>query len=113
MAKIPDWRRDSRWRELRALEERTRAIHWSADLLELLIEELFVGDDFERLLGNPRDLPPGRYPQAVAIALALRHSWREDDLHLFVGQILQSRRARAPRRRHPATAADARKQRRR
>ncbi len=45
-----------------------------------LIEELYVEDDFHALLGDPKDLPRRRYPQAVALALALRHSWRPDDL---------------------------------
>ena len=28
----------------------------------------------------PGDLRPGQYPQAIAVALILRHSWRPDDL---------------------------------
>ena len=45
-----------------------------------LIEELYVEDELHALLGEPKDLPRRRYPQAIALALALRHSWRPDDL---------------------------------
>ena len=65
---------------LRALAARTRKISWSANLVAALIEELYVEDDFHALLGDPKDLPRRRYPPAIALALALRHSWRPDDL---------------------------------
>jgi hypothetical protein len=59
---------------------RTHKISWSANLVTVLIEELYVEEEFKALLGNPEALPRRRYPQAIALALALRHSWRSDDL---------------------------------
>jgi hypothetical protein len=48
--------------------------------VNVLIEELYVEEEFNTLLGDPKSLPRRRYPQAVLLALALRHSWRPDDL---------------------------------
>jgi hypothetical protein len=59
----------------------TKAIRWSPVLVETVLEELYVDDHFEGLLGRaPGDLRPGQYPQAIAVALILRHSWHPDDL---------------------------------
>ena len=69
-----------RRKALRSLLARTQEIPWSANLLTVLIEELYVEEDFNVLLGDPKRLPRRRYPQAVLMALALRHSWRPDDL---------------------------------
>jgi hypothetical protein len=49
--------------------------------MEALLEELYVDDGLERLLGkSPSELQIRQYPGAVAAALILRHSWRADDL---------------------------------
>ena len=49
--------------------------------MEVLLEELYVDDGLEELLGkSPSELQVRQYPQAVAAALILRHSWRADDL---------------------------------
>ena len=49
--------------------------------MEVLLEELYVDDGLEELLGkSPTELQVRQYPQAVAVALILRHSWRADDL---------------------------------
>ena len=69
-----------RRRVLRSLVAQTRKIPWSANLVAVLVEELYVEDEFTALLGDPQVLPRRRYPQAIALALALRHSWRPDDL---------------------------------
>ena len=50
-------------------------------MMEVLLEELYMDDDLEGLLGKSRsDLQVRQYPGAVAAALILRHSWRADDL---------------------------------
>ena len=49
-------------------------------MVTALIEELYVEEEFNALLGDPEVLPLWRYPQAIALAVALRHSWRPDDL---------------------------------
>jgi hypothetical protein len=41
----------------------------------LYADELFIA-----LVGDPKTIPPRRYAHAVAVAIALRHSWRPDDL---------------------------------
>jgi len=46
----------------------------------VLIEELYVEEEINALLGDPEVLPVRRYPQAIALALVLRHSWRPADL---------------------------------
>ena len=52
-------------------------------LLRLLFEDIRLDDLFLDVVGKPDGLPVNRYPQAVAIALALRHSWQRDDLITF------------------------------
>ena len=69
-----------RRKALRSLVARTQDIPWSPNLVSVLIEELYVEEDFNVLLGDPKRLPRRRYAQAVLMALALRHSWRPDDL---------------------------------
>lgn len=53
-------------------------MRWSATLFDVLVDELNVSEELSDLLGEPKSLPISRYPQAVAVALALRYSWRED-----------------------------------
>jgi len=58
-----------------------------------LMEELHVDDSLEHLLGcSLHSLGRSRYPQAIAIALALRHSWRPDDLADVIRRLDLSRR---------------------
>jgi hypothetical protein len=86
-----EWRKRRRARSLLRFAARTRGLRWSPALLELLIQELYVEDEFRALLGAPNRVPRRRYAQAVAVALALRHSWREDDLESITRR-LRSRR---------------------
>jgi hypothetical protein len=75
------WRRDARPAYVRSALIATKALRWSRPLIEAVLEELYVDDHFEELLGRaPGDLRPGQYPQAIAVALILRHSWHPDDL---------------------------------
>ena len=102
-----DWRQDGRWDALRLLARETRGAKWSLAMLQALVEELYVGEEFVRLLGDPRRLPVGRYPQAVAIALALRHSWRAEDFQRTVNRLFPTtRRTRRRKPRQHQTAAD-------
>jgi hypothetical protein len=52
-----------------------------------LLEDLHVEDEVIELIGNLDRLPVHRYPQAVAVALALRHSWRPDDFEELVDRL--------------------------
>ena len=75
------WRRDTRPQLVRAAVSATNAIRWSPVLIETVLEELYIDDHFEELLGRAvGDLRPGQYAQAIAVALILRHSWHPDDL---------------------------------
>lgn len=52
----------------------------SRPLVEAVLEELYVDDHFEELLGRaPGELRRGQYAQAIAVALILRHSSHPDD----------------------------------
>ena len=75
------WRRDVRPRAVRSAVAATASLRWSPSLMEVLVEELYADDGLEELLGkSPSELQVRQYPQAVAVALILRHSWRADDL---------------------------------
>jgi hypothetical protein len=50
----------------------------SSDLLNRLVYELRIEEDFAAVIADATEIPMRRYPQAVAIAIALRHSWRPD-----------------------------------
>src|SRR6185295_18922666 len=74
-------RRDVRPRAVRSAVSATAMLRWSPSLMEVLLEELYVDDGLEGLLGKSRGaLRVHQYPGAVAAALILRHSWRADDL---------------------------------
>ena len=75
------WRRQTRSGLLTNAVEATASLPWSPALLERLVEEMYVADALEELLGAKlQSLDVARYPQAVALALVLRHSWQPDDL---------------------------------
>lgn len=74
------WRKDLRPRALQFIAERTAKLAWNRTLLLLLLDELNADGSFVELIGKPAKLPTRRYPQAVAVAIALRRSWRREDL---------------------------------
>ena len=74
------WREQLRPRAMRLFAARTAKLHGSRALLKLLVEELYPDDLFTELVGNLDRVPLRRWPQVVAIAVALRHSWRRDGL---------------------------------
>ena len=91
--------RGGRQKALVAFARQARGLKWSRRLLVLLLEELYVGEEFEELLGPAEDLPASAYPQAIAVAIALRHSWRPDDLHNIAGALASGEAAHQPKRR--------------
>lgn len=90
------WRQDARSQALRSAVSATKAIRWNPRLLAALVEELHVADLTEELL-NVRlpYLDKRRYPEAIAAALILRHSWRADDLRWILQRLGVSRGTRA------------------
>ena len=74
------WRGQLRPRAMRLFAARTAKLPCSRALLKLLVEELYPDDLFTELVGDLDRVPLRRWPQVVAIAVALRHSWRRDGL---------------------------------
>jgi ParB/RepB/Spo0J family partition protein len=77
------WRNELRPRAVRLIAERTAKLPWSPMLLRLLLEEIRPDELFLEVLGKPDRIAVKHYPQALAIALALRHGWQRDDLFVF------------------------------
>jgi hypothetical protein len=74
------WRQELRPRALRQFAARTAMLPWSRALLKLVVEELYPDDCFAELVGNLDRVPRRHWPRVLAIAVALRHSWRRDGL---------------------------------
>jgi hypothetical protein len=74
------WRQELRPRALRHFAARTATLPWSRALLKLVVEELYPDDCFAELVGNLDRVPRRHWPRVLAIAVALRHSWRRDGL---------------------------------
>jgi hypothetical protein len=75
-----EWRACVRPQILKALVHQARDLSWSRRLGDLLLEELHISDDFDRLIGRASGLPRSRDPQLLALALVIRHSWCPQDL---------------------------------
>ena len=76
------WRNERRYQSLRLFAERSKQLKWSPSLLAFLLDELWTERELRLFVESLNRLPRSRYPQAVAVALALRHSWRQDHLQL-------------------------------
>jgi hypothetical protein len=74
------WRDQLRPCAVRLFAARTTRLHNSRALLKLVVEELYPDDLFTELVGDLDRVPLRRWPQVLAIAVALRHSWRRDGL---------------------------------
>ena len=74
------WRRELRPRVLRLFAAHARTLTWSRALLKLVVEELYPDDLFAELVGKLDRISPRQWPYVIAIAVALRHSWRRDGL---------------------------------
>jgi ParB/RepB/Spo0J family partition protein len=77
------WRKELRPRAVRLIAERAAKVAWSPMLLRLLLEDIRPDELFLEILGKPDRIAVKHYPQALVVALALRHSWQRDDLLLF------------------------------
>jgi hypothetical protein len=97
-APVLDWRRDVRPHVLRDLAERVSGLTWTRPLLFALLDELYVNDEFDRLIGPLGSLALRDGPRLAALALLLRHSWDPDDLaDLVIGLALAPITNRNPR----------------
>ncbi|MCC7179573.1 MAG: ParB/RepB/Spo0J family partition protein [Acidobacteria bacterium] len=81
------WRKELRPRAVRLLAERTAKLTWSPMLLRLLLEEIRPDELFREVLGKPDRIAVKHYPQALAIAVALRHGWQRDGLFVFAKRL--------------------------
>ena len=79
-ADLEEWRTEDRDHWLRRFAAGAAQLTWNQQLLAVLLDELWIDETFVDLVGEPSQLPETRYPEAVAVALLLRHSWRPDDL---------------------------------
>ena len=106
------WRTNQRPHALRLFSARTKTLTWSRALVKLIVEELFLDDLFAELVGPLDRMPPRQWPHVLAIAIALRHSWRRDGLaHVarrlrvsLVAKEIAPRRNPAPQRSRPSRA---------
>jgi hypothetical protein len=74
------WRDEFRPGAMRLFAARTRKLAWSRALLKALVEELYPDALFTELVGNLDRVPRRHWPHVLAIAVALRQSWRRDGL---------------------------------
>jgi hypothetical protein len=81
------WQREIRPSVLREFAARARTLTWSRALLKLVVEELYPDDLFAELVGQLDRIPSRQWPCVIAIAVALRHSWRRDGLTRLAQQL--------------------------
>src|SRR5204862_4288397 len=81
---VERWREELRPRALRLFAARTTKLQWTRALLKLVVRELHPDDLFSELIGNLDRVPRRRWPQVAALAVALRHSWRQHGLAQIV-----------------------------
>ena len=62
------------------MAEDAHDLPWTRRLVNTLLDELHVTDEFDRLVGPISRVPASQFPRLVAIALLLRHSWSLYDL---------------------------------
>ena len=74
------WRRELRPRAIRTFAGRATKLTWSRALLKLIVAELYPDDLFSEFVGSLDRIPARQWPRVLAIAVALRHSWRRDGL---------------------------------
>lgn len=97
-----DWTHRLRQAVLRSLLTNTVSLTWNKRLIALVLEELWIDDLFIDLMGEPRRLAKRRYPQAVAMAMLIRYSWRPDTLAYVVKQLGLKSTVSGPK--HPKAA---------
>jgi hypothetical protein len=65
----------------RTIAKKVRGISFSKPLVRLILAELYVDwDSLADLVGPPLRLKRNQYAHALAMAVALPHCWRRDDL---------------------------------
>jgi hypothetical protein len=62
------------------MAEGAHDLPWTRRLVNTLLDELHVTDEFDRLVGPVSRVPVSQFPRLIALALLLRHSWSLYDL---------------------------------
>jgi hypothetical protein len=83
---LADWRHLTRPVILENFLNHTGDLRWSRELIDLLLDELHVGDEFDDLISRVPPSAQVNYPQLVALALVLRHSWFPEDLARIIAE---------------------------
>jgi hypothetical protein len=91
------WRSEIRPGALQVFAARAANLTWSRALLKAVVEELYPDDLFTELAGSLDHVPLRRCPHVLAVAVALRHSWRRDGL-IRLAKRLRISLAEGPRR---------------
>jgi hypothetical protein len=86
-ADLQRWRTELRAHWLSRLAGAAAKLTWNHRLLAVLLDELWIDETFVDIVGEPSELPEHRYPEALAVALLVRHSWRPDDLLQVAGKL--------------------------
>ena len=84
------WRAELRPRAVHEFAARATKLHWSRALLKAAIEELYPDDLFGEIVRDLDRIPRRLWPQALAVAIALRHSWRRDGLARLASRLCLS-----------------------
>jgi hypothetical protein len=84
---VDHWRGTVRPIVLHQLVAQTTGLGLSRRLLTALLDELHISDDFDALIGTTAGFSAPHYPQLLAIALLLRHSWCPHDLSLAMQRL--------------------------
>lgn len=82
---------------LRLIARRVKTLSWTPALLALLLDELYVDDLYTDVVGDPETIPPHGYASAVAVAIALRHSWQPNDLAAIADRLGVLRKRPTPK----------------
>ena len=90
------WRAELRPCAMRSFAACASKLTWSRALLKLVVAELFPDDLFTELIGNLDRVPRRQWPRVIAIAVALRHSWRRDGLARIAKQLQLCFRSETP-----------------
>jgi hypothetical protein len=106
---VERWRAELRPNAMRHFAVRAAKLRWSRELLKAAVEELSPDDLFDEIVGDLDRVPRRLWPQVLAVAVALRHSWRRDGLarianRLRVSLATTSSRARSHRQSRPSRA---------
>lgn len=87
------WRDEIRPRELRRFAASAAKLRWSRALVKLVVEELYPDHLFTELVGDLDRVPARHWPRVLAIAVALRRSWRRTDIARLAQHLHMSRAA--------------------